>query len=186
MNWQARLADQSKMTGPGRLLMTNPEFLAGTSSVCSPGAASHFGRENVTELSFDDRRRPADTHCVRRWYRLKVEEAVRMSQTSQLMTFFYAIGYLILALFVCVAFYKYLAAAVEMRSLFHTRVRMVAPLAVLSIGPRMALRQFDLPTSIAAGLDAVSMLAMLVIMVIGLRVLIGLFSQFFTSTARNP
>jgi Tfp pilus assembly protein PilW len=30
------------------------------------------------------------------------------------------------------------------------------------------------------------MLAMLVIMVIGLRVLIGLFSQFFTSTARNP
>jgi hypothetical protein len=53
-------------TGPGRLLMANPEFLAGTSSVCSPGAASHFGRENVTELSFDDRRRPAHSGCVRR------------------------------------------------------------------------------------------------------------------------
>jgi hypothetical protein len=109
-----------------------------------------------------------------------------MSQTSQLMTFFYSIGYLTLAVFVCIAFYKYLAAAVEMRSLFHTRVRMVAPLAVLSIGPRMALRQFDLPTSIASGLDTVSMLAMLVIMVIGLRMMIGLFSQFFTSTPRNP
>jgi hypothetical protein len=109
-----------------------------------------------------------------------------MSQTSQLMTFFFAIGYLILAVFVCIAFYKYVAAAVEMRSLFHTRVRMVAPLAVLSIGPRMALRQFDIPTSIASGLNAVSMLAMLVIMAIGLRMIIGLFSQFFTSTPRSP
>jgi len=96
-----------------------------------------------------------------------------MSQTSQLMTFFYAIGYLTLAVFVCIAFYKYLAAAVEMRTLFHTRVRMVAPLAVLAIGPRMALRQFDLPTSIASGLDTVSILAMLMIMVIGLRMMIG-------------
>ena len=113
-----------------------------------------------------------------------------MSQTSQLMTFFYAIGYLTLAVFVCIAFYKYLAAAVEMRSLFHTRVRMVAPLAVLSIGPRMALRQFDFPTSIASGLDTVSMLAMLVITAIGLRMILrmmmSLFSQFFTSTPRNP
>ena len=113
-----------------------------------------------------------------------------MSQTSQLMTFFYAIGYLTLAVFVCIAFYKYLAAAVEMRSLFHTRVRMVAPLAVLSIGPRMALRQFDLPTSMASGLDTVSMLAMLVITAIGLRMILrmmmSLFSQFFTSTPRNP
>ena len=109
-----------------------------------------------------------------------------MSQTSQLITFFYAIVYLTLAVFVCIAFYKYLAAAVEMRSLFHTRVRMVAPLAVLAIVPRMALRQFDLPTSIASGLDTVSMLAMLVITVIGLRMIISLFSQFFTSTPRNP
>jgi hypothetical protein len=109
-----------------------------------------------------------------------------MSQTSQLMTFFYAICYLTLAVFVCIAFYKYLAAAVEMRSLFHTRVRMVAPLAVLAFGPRTALRQFDLPTSIASGLDTVSMLAMLVIMVIGLRMMIGLCSKFFTSTPRNP
>src|SRR5260370_36747853 len=98
-----------------------------------------------------------------------------MSQTSQLMTFFYAIGYLTLAVFVCIAFYKYLAAAVEMRSLFHTRVRMVAPLAVFSIGPRMGLRQFDLPTSITSGLHMVSMLSIVVIMVIGFRMLIGLF-----------
>jgi hypothetical protein len=108
-----------------------------------------------------------------------------MSQTSHLMTFFYAIGYLTLAVFVCIAFYKYLAAAVEMRSFFHTRVRMVAPLAVLYMGPRMALRQFDLPTSIASGLDTVSMLALLVIAVIGLRMMICLFLQFFTSTPRN-
>src|SRR5258707_13850865 len=92
-----------------------------------------------------------------------------MSQTSQLMTFFYAIGYLTLAVFVCIAFYQYLAAAVEMRSLFHTRVRMVAPLAVLSIGPRMALRQFDFPASIASGLDTGSMRAMLLISARGLR-----------------
>jgi hypothetical protein len=50
----------------------------------------------------------------------------------------------------------------------------------------MALRQFDFPTSIASGLDSVSMLAMLVIMAIGLRMMIGLFSQFFTSSPRNP
>jgi hypothetical protein len=37
-----------------------------------------------------------------------------------------------------------------------------------------------------SGLDTVSMLAMLAIMVIGLRMMIGLFSQFFTSTPRNP
>jgi hypothetical protein len=113
-----------------------------------------------------------------------------MSQASQLipqlMTFFSAIGYLALAVFVCIALYKYLAAAVEMRSIFHTRVRMVAPLAALYIGPRMALRQFDLPKSVASGLDAASTLALLVIMVLGLRMMIGLFSQFFTSTPRNP
>ena len=108
-----------------------------------------------------------------------------MSQTPQLMTFFYAIGYLALSVLVCIAFYKYLAAAMEMRSIFHTRVRMVAPLAVLFIGPRMALRQFDLPKSVAFGLDTVSTLAMLVIMVFGLRMIIGLFSQFFTSAPRN-
>lgn len=108
-----------------------------------------------------------------------------MSQTPQLMTFFYAIGYLALLVFVCIAFYKYLAAAVEMRSILHTRVRMVAPLAVLFIGPRMALRQFDLPKRVAFGLDTVSTLAMLVIMVFGLRMIIGLFSQFFTSASRN-
>ena len=112
-----------------------------------------------------------------------------MSQTQQLIpqliTFFYAIGYLALAVFVCIAFYKYVAAAVQTRSIFHTRVRMVGPLAVLFIGPRMALRQFDLPNSVASGLDAVSTLALLVITVLGLRLMINLFSQFFTSTPRN-
>jgi hypothetical protein len=112
-----------------------------------------------------------------------------MSQTQQLIpqviTFFYAAGYLALALFVCIAFYKYLAAAVQMRSIFHTRVRMVGPLAVLFIGPRMALRQFDLPNSVASGLDAVSTLALLVITVLGLRLMISLLSQLFTSTPRN-
>lgn len=109
-----------------------------------------------------------------------------MSQTSQLMTVFYAIGYLALAVFVGIAFYKYVAAAVEMRSFFHTRVRMVAPLAALAVAPRMALRQFDLPSSIASGLDAVSLLAMLAIVAIGVRVMVVLFSQFFTSAPRNP
>ena len=109
-----------------------------------------------------------------------------MSQTQEFITFFYAIGYLALAVFVCIAFYKYLVAAVEMRSIFHTRVRMVAPLAALFVGPRMALRQFDLPKSVASGLETVSTLALLVIMVFGLRMMIGLFSQFFTSTPRNP
>jgi hypothetical protein len=117
---------------------------------------------------------------------LEVEEAARVSQTSQLMTFFYAIGYLALAVFVCIAFYKYVAAAVEISSLFHTRVRMIAPLAVLAVAPRMALRQFDLPTSIASGLDTVSLLAMLAIVAIGVRVMIVLFSQFFNSAPRNP
>ena len=108
-----------------------------------------------------------------------------MSQTQQLITFLYAIGYLALAAFVCIAFYKYVAAAVQMRSIFHTRVRMVGPLAILFIGPRMALRQFDLPNGVASGLDAVSTLALLVITVLGLRLMINLFSQFFTSTPRN-
>ena len=112
-----------------------------------------------------------------------------MSPTSQLIPqlamFFYAIGYLALAIYVCIAFYKYVAAAVQTRSIFHTRVRMVGPLAVLFIGPRMALRQFDLPNSVASGLDAVSTLALLVIIVLGLRLMINLFSQFFTSTPRN-
>jgi hypothetical protein len=117
--------------------------------------------------------------------RLIVKEASRMSQAPQLMTSFYAIGYLALALFVCIAFYKYLAAAVEMRSIFHTRVRMVAPLAVLFVGPRMALRQFDLPKGVEFGLNTVSTLALLVITVFGLRMMIGFFSQFFTSTPGN-
>ena len=108
-----------------------------------------------------------------------------MSETPQLMTFFYAIGYFALAVFVCIAFYKYLAAAVETRSIFHTRVRMAEPLAVLFIGSRVALRQFDLPKSVAFGLDAVSTLALLVILVFGLRMMIGLVSQFFTSTLPN-
>jgi hypothetical protein len=113
-----------------------------------------------------------------------------MSQTQQLVpqlaVFFNAVAYLALAVFVCIAFYKYVAAAVETRSIFHTRVRMAVPLAVLFIGPRMALRQFDVPKSVASGLETVSMLALLVIMVLGLRMMIGLFSQLFTSTPRNP
>jgi hypothetical protein len=108
-----------------------------------------------------------------------------MSQTPQLMTYFYAIGYLALAVFVCIAFYKYVAAAVEMRSIFNTRVRMVGPLAALFVGPRMALHQFDLPKSVTFGLETVSTLAMLIIIVLGLRMMIGLLSQFFSSAPRN-
>src|SRR5215472_8891573 len=107
--------------------------------------------------------------------RLKVEETSRLSPTSQLIPQ--------LAMFVCIAFYKYVAAAVETQSIFHTRVRMVIPLGVLFIGPRMALRQFDLPKSVASGLETVSTLALLVtilvFIVVGMRTMIRLFSQLF-------
>jgi len=114
-------------------------------------------------------------------HRLKVEETSRVSPTSQLIPqlamFFYAIGYLALAIYVCIAFYKYVAAAVETRSIFHTRVRMVIPLGVLFIGPRMALRQFDPPKSVASGLETVSTLALLVtilvFIVVGMRTIYG-------------
>jgi hypothetical protein len=48
-----------------------------------------------------------------------------------------------------------------------------------------AIGYLDLPTSVASGLDAVSTPALLVITVLGLRLMISLFSQFFTSTPRN-
>jgi hypothetical protein len=79
-------------------------------------------------------------------------------------------------------FYKYVAAAVETRSIFHTRVQMVAPLAALSVGPMVALRQFDVPRSVAFGLDTVSTLAFFVLMVLCLmRMMFRLFS-----TAPDP
>jgi hypothetical protein len=93
-----------------------------------------------------------------------------------LTMFFYAVGYLIVAVFVCTEFYKYVAATVETRSIFHTRVRMTAPLAALCVVPGMVLRQFDVPKSVAFGLETVSVLAMLTLMVLGLRRIADLFS----------
>jgi hypothetical protein len=94
----------------------------------------------------------------------------------QLTMFFYAVGFLTVAVFVCAEFYKYVAAAVETRSIFHTRVRMTAPLAALFVVPELALRHFDVPRSVAFGLQTVSLLAMLALMVLGLRRIAGLFS----------
>jgi hypothetical protein len=94
----------------------------------------------------------------------------------QLMMFFYAVGFLTVAVFVCTEFYKYVAAAVETRSIFHTGVRMTAPLAALFVVPEMALRHFDVPRSVGFGLRTVSLLAMLALMVLGLRRIAGLFS----------
>ncbi|MBO0754227.1 MAG: hypothetical protein J2P54_00065 [Bradyrhizobiaceae bacterium] len=79
---------------------------------------------------------------------------------SQLTLFFSVIMYLVLAIIVCIRSYQYIAAAVETRSIFHTRVRMTVPLALLFVGPRMALRQFDVPTGVAMGLTTVSVLAL--------------------------
>jgi hypothetical protein len=113
-----------------------------------------------------------------------------MSETlAQLTVFFSAIGCLPLAVYVCMAFYKYMTAA----EIFRTPVPMVLPLAVLFKGPEMVLRQFHVSKSVAFGFKAVSTLALLIISVIGLRMTIGLFrmmigglSQLFGSTPRNP
>jgi hypothetical protein len=103
----------------------------------------------------------------------------------QLTILFYAVGYLSVGVFVCAEFYRYVAAAVETRSIFHRRVRMTAPLAALFVVPVMVLRQFDVPKSVAFGLETVAVLAMLALMALGLGRIADLFSLLVTSTPQD-
>jgi hypothetical protein len=125
-----------------------------------------------------------------RYWRLEVAEASRMSEMQQLVLlltpYFQAAGYVVLAVYVCAAFYAYLAAAAAAKSIFHTRVRTTVPLAVLFIVPRDVLRQYNVPEAIALGLETLSTLAMLAIVVLGLRMMIAFLSQLFTRALLPP
>jgi hypothetical protein len=109
-----------------------------------------------------------------------------MPQTQQLLPLLYVVCYAVAAAYVCVAFYNYIATAVARRSIFHTRVRMVPALAALFVIPRHALRQFDVPESLALGLNAVSTLALIVIVVWSFVMITSYFSQLFRLHPPKP
>ena len=103
----------------------------------------------------------------------------------QIVALFLAAGYVVIAVIACVDIYKYAAVAVETRSIFHTRTRMWGPLVALVAFPGVALRYLDVPKSVAIGLEAVSGLALLVVIVLGWLILVRLFRRLLTAIRRN-
>lgn len=127
------------------------------------------------------RHKLSPTESIPRRYLVKIADASRMPPMQQLVpyltAFFYVVGPVAIAVMACVDIYRYVAAAVEMRSIFHTRVRMTFLLGFLFVMPGIALRQFDVPKSVAIGLNTVSVLALLAILVRAVGMIIALFSR---------
>jgi hypothetical protein len=108
-----------------------------------------------------------------------------MQQFVPSLTVFDAIAYIGCALYVCLALSLYVADAVAQRSIFPASRRLGPPMAVLFILPRVVLREYHVPDSIAFVLDTISSLALLVLLVLGIRMIKAILLQLFNRAPRN-
>jgi len=81
------------------------------------------------------------------------------------------IAYAICAVYGCAGLYAYVAGALE-RPTFRAHTRLAPPLAVFVVLPRVILKRYDVPESIAFMLNTVSGVATLVMIVLAIRLTI--------------
>src|SRR5262245_3633770 len=109
-----------------------------------------------------------------------------MQQLVPWLALFDVIVYVGCAVYVCLALARYVFDAVTQRSVLPaSTIRLGPPMAVLFILPRVIMRDYHAPESIASVLDAVSTLALLILVVLGVRMTFGMLSWIFSRLPRN-
>lgn len=107
-----------------------------------------------------------------------------MSQMQQFVQLFFAIVYIGCALYICLALYSYVADAVAQRSIFPASssgspiMRLGPPMGLLFVLPRMVLREYHVPESIASVLDTLSIFGMLLLFALGIKIIVAMLRSF--------
>jgi hypothetical protein len=104
--------------------------------------------------------------------------------SQQFVQVFYAIAYIGCALYICLVLYSYVADAVAQRSIFHVSslgsptMRLGPPMGLLFILPRIVLKEYHVPESVASVLDTLSIFGMLVLFVLGIKIIVAMLRSF--------